>query len=177
MGLFWGCFGVLRVHGCNRRLSNTQTRCLKVEKIPNANIWVGLHTCTFLVERESGHRKIWLVWGYLGSFWVLWGHRCNGWSPNTHTNTLYLSFKNWLKISWNIAQRSWLILFFWSFKSRKQMFHIANVFILPQRCEGLMLIQNVGGNITMLLHMQKCQKTSIWLGVMMTQLAIIIIHK
>ena len=23
--------------------SNTQTRCVKVEKIPNANIWVGLH--------------------------------------------------------------------------------------------------------------------------------------
>ena len=28
-----------------------------------------------------------------------------------------------------------------------------------------MLIQNVGGNIPMLLHMQKCQKNSIWLGV------------
>ena len=41
------------------------------------------------------------------------------------------------------------------------MFHIANIFILPQRCEGSMLIQNVGGNIPMLLHMQKCQKISI----------------
>ena len=34
------------------------------------------------------------------------------------------------------------------------MFRIAKVFILPRRVEGSTLLQNVGGNITMLLHMQ-----------------------
>ena len=45
------------------------------------------------------------------------------------------------------------------------MFHIAKVFVLPLRDEGPTLIQNVSGNITMLLFMQKHQKTSIRLTV------------
>ena len=79
MGSIWGCFWVLWVHGCNRWPPNTQTRCVKVEKIPNANIWVGLHIRTLMVERECGHRKtvvlgvsglfLGLFWGALGS-WV-----------------------------------------------------------------------------------------------------------
>ena len=38
------------------------------------------------------------------------------------------------------------------------MFNIANVFILPQHGEGSKLLQYVGGNITMLLHVQKRKK-------------------
>ena len=49
---------------------------------------------------------------------------------------------------------------FLSFSSKKQMFNIAKVFVLPQHGEGSSLIQNVGGNISMLLFTQKRQKTS-----------------